>query len=87
MILDHDAGKVGAWPVRDYCCKDCKQLHRYKRTWGDIPKTCSVCNGPLRRDWSEGGLPAIQTKTKLREVRYKLEQEVRDGKRPHAIDE
>ena len=87
MILNHDEGKVGAWPERDYRCQTCDQLHRYKRTWGDIPKTCSICDGPLHRDWSEGGLPAVQTKTELREVRFKLEQEVRQGKRPRAMDE
>lgn len=86
-IIDHDKNKVGAWPVREYRCKDCKQIHSYKRTWGDIPKRCSICDGLLRRDWSEGGLPVIQTKTELREVRFKLEDEVRDGKRPRAIDE
>lgn len=87
MILNHDEGHVGAWPVRDYCCTSCDKLHRYKRTWGDIPKRCSICNGLLRRDWSDGGLPAIQTKTKLRDVRFKLEDEVRRGKRPRAMDE
>ena len=87
MILNHDEGKVGAWPVRDYRCRTCEQIHRYKRTWGDIPARCSVCDGLLHRDWSEGGLPAIQTKTELREVRFKLEEEVRQGKRPRAMDE
>ncbi len=87
MILNHDEGKIGAWPVRDYRCTSCDKLHRYKRTWGDIPKRCSVCDGLLCRDWSDGGLPTIQTKTEMREVRYKLEDEVRQGKRPRAIDQ
>ena len=87
MILNHDADKIGAWPVRDYRCASCDQLHRYKRTWGDIPKRCSVCDGLLHRDWSDGGLPAIQTKTERREVRFKLEDEVRQGKRPRAIEQ
>lgn len=86
MIINHDED-VAAWPERDYRCEDCQKIHRYKRTWSNIPKRCSVCGGLLHRDWSEGGLPTIQAKTKIRDVRFKLEQEVRDGKRPHAMDE
>lgn len=86
MILNHDED-AAAWPERDYRCKDCGQLHRYKRTWGNIPKQCSVCGGLLYRYWGEGGLPSIQMKTEVREVRFKLEQEVREGKHPRAMDE
>ena len=82
----HYDEKVGAYPVRDYRCEVCQEIHRYKRTWGDIPKRCSICDGLLHRDWSEGGLPSIVTKTKRRDVRFKLEQEVREGKRPRAMD-
>ena len=86
MILDHDED-AGAWPVREYCCKDCGQIHSYKRTWADIPKLCSECGGELYRYWGNGGLPSIQVKTELREVRFKLEDEVREGKRPRAIEQ
>ena len=86
MILDHDPG-AAAWPEREYRCKDCQQIHRYKRTYDNIPKLCSECGGDLYRYWGNGGLPAIQVKTERREVRFKLEQEVREGKRPRAMDE
>jgi hypothetical protein len=86
MILDHDPGAAG-WPERDYRCENCQKIHRYKRTWPNIPKICPVCGGELHRYWNTGGLPSIQMKTELREVRFKLEQEVRQGKRPHARDE
>jgi len=87
MILNHDEGKVGAWPERDYRCQDCDQIHRYKRTLGAIPERCSVCDGLLFRYWGEGGLPTFHVKTETREVRFKLEREVKEGKRPRAMDE
>ncbi len=87
MILNHDEGKVGAWAERDYRCQTCDQVHRYKRCLNTIPERCSVCDGLLFRYWGEGGLPTFYTKTKIRDVRFKLEDEVRRGKRPRAIDE
>lgn len=86
-IIIHYDEKTGAWPVREYRCKDCEQIHSYKRTWADIPKKCSVCGGELHRYWGNGGLPGIQIKTERREVRFKLEDEVRQGKRPRAIEQ
>ena len=86
-IINHDADKIGAWPVREYRCKDCKQIHSYKRTWADIPKLCSECSGALCRYWGNGGLPGIQVRTETREVRFKLEDEVRRGERPQAIEQ
>lgn len=86
LIIHYDE-KAGAYPVRDYRCGQCKKIHRYKRPYENIPVQCSICGGWLYRDWSDGGLPAIQTKTERREVRYKLKDEVRQGKRPRAMDE
>lgn len=86
MIFNHDEGKIEAWPERDYQCRLCLQIHRYKRTLGAIPWKCS-CGGLLHRYWGEGGIPASQVKTERREVRFKLEDEVRQGKRPRAMDE
>jgi len=84
-MTNHDAKQTGCYPVRTYHCARCKKLHQYKRTLKDIPPTSPCCDAPLSRAFDLDGVK-FQTTTLIKDVRYKLRQEEKEGKRPRAID-
>ena len=86
MIL-HDEDQEANYPVRSYRCTSCGTLHVYKRAFIEIPRRRSpCCDVPMCRDYGEDGV-RFQIKTEVRDVRHKLRQEEREGKRPRAIEE
>ena len=84
-IIEHD--EWSGYPERTYKCLRCTARHLYRRQYEDIPKVCSLCQGELARDYKADGVPEFHMKTPIRDVRFKLRQEEREGKRPRAIEE
>lgn len=85
-ITHHDAGRDGLYPTRTYRCSTCEALHQYKRPYGDIPEESPCCGVALHRAYDVDNMPGFVMATPIREVRHKLRQEEREGKRVRAID-
>jgi len=85
--VHHDTEREGHYPTRTYRCSNCGVAHQYKRPYGDIPLEESPCCGALlHRAYDMDGMPGFVVRTEIRDVRHKLRQEERDGKRPRAIE-
>lgn len=76
----HDEGQKSHWPTRTYRCASCGALHQYKRAFDDIPRQSPCCAAGMERAYNVDGMK-FQMKTPIREVRHKLRQEEREGKR------
>jgi hypothetical protein len=83
-VVVHD--EWSGYPERSYKCLRCTARHLYRRRYEDIPAKCSLCQGEITRDYRADGAPRCQVTTPIRDVRFKLEKEEREGKRPRAIE-
>jgi len=80
-MQSHDEGQTSYWPTRTYRCAKCGALHQYKRALADIPLQSPCCTAGMGRAYDVDGVPGFVMKTPIREVRHKLRQEEREGKR------
>ncbi|RKY68951.1 MAG: hypothetical protein DRQ02_02640 [Candidatus Latescibacterota bacterium] len=83
IIIIHDLDTGPHYPVRNFRCS-CGLVHRFRRAWVAIPES-PLCCSKMARDWNIDGFQ-FQMTTPIREVRHKLRQEEREGKRPRAIE-
>jgi predicted nucleic acid-binding Zn ribbon protein len=84
MKVNHDPGQTG-YPTRTYTCEHCERDHVFKRSFEDIPELCPACGAPMHRNWQADGV-RFHMVTPIRDVKHKLRQEEREGKRPRPID-